>query len=397
MRKWAISTVSSAVLMTATAMTDCSVLSSPHRPEGTQPHTTGAATSKTSAASDYSGLLIKPNAIGGLDETDTAQPPTLNPHGVPGASVVFVNKANTRAVGNTIFVLPDPDAATAALNGAKNALGTVIEGAVAQPAPVGANGTTAGGPSPDGSKAVTVGDVHRRRDFRHAQVRRCDDRCGRAATGEPGRPATRRADQDGPHLNLRPAVNQRRRGVSAAQRRCRRRWRHGALAGSRRTSSANWAVPRNVRPDPVRSRLRSLVLLLALGSAAIAATVLSGVANTADSFGFISTAAVMTASVAINTVFALVLGMLAFLYLIAASLVLCVEINVVRVDRLHPRALLSPFTDNVELTDGDRKTYTGRAKAERAKGFQRVEVSFDQRESQQRRAADTPRPTTAHG
>jgi len=113
----------------------------------------------------------------------------------------------------------------------------------------------------------------------------------------------------------------------------------------------------------VRSRLRSLVLLLALGSAAIAATVLSGVANTADSFGFISTAAVMTASVAINTVFALVLGMLAFLYLIAASLVLCVEINVVRVDRLHPRALLSPFTDNVELTDGDRKTYTGRAKA----------------------------------
>jgi len=89
--------------------------------------------------------------------------------------------------------------------------------------------------------------------------------------------------------------------------------------------------------------------------------------------------------------------MLAFLYLIAASLVLCVEINVVRVDRLHPRALLSPFTDNVELTDGDRKTYTGRAKAERAKGFQRVEVSFDQRESQQRRAADTPRPTTAHG
>ena len=201
-RKWAISTVSSAVLMTATAMTDCSVLSSPHRPEGTQPHTTGAATSKTSAASDYSRLLIKPNAIGGLDETDTAQPPTLNPHGVPGASVVFVNKANTRAVGNTIFVLPDPDAATAALNGAKKALGTVIEGAVAQPAPVGANGTTAGGPSPDGSKAVTVGDVHRRRDFRHAQVRRCDDRCGRAATGEPGRPATRRADQDSPHLNL---------------------------------------------------------------------------------------------------------------------------------------------------------------------------------------------------
>ena len=58
---------------------------------------------------------------------------------------------------------------------------------------------------------------------------------------------------------------------------------------------------------------------------------------------------------------------------------LCAEVNVVRVEKLHPRALLTPFTDAVELTDGDRKTYTGRAKAERAKGFQRVDVSFDQR------------------
>jgi hypothetical protein len=155
-RKWVISTVSAAVLMTAIAMTGCSVLSSPHRPERAQPHTTGAATSKTPAASDYSRLLIKSDAISGLDETYTARPPTLNPHGVPGASVVFVNQANTRAVGNTIFVLPDPVAATAALNGAKQALGTVIEGAVAHPAPVGANGTAAAGSSPDGSKAVTV-------------------------------------------------------------------------------------------------------------------------------------------------------------------------------------------------------------------------------------------------
>jgi len=45
---------------------------------------------------------------------------------------------------------------TKAIDYYKKALGAVIEGAVAQPAPVGANGTTAGGPSPDGSKAVTV-------------------------------------------------------------------------------------------------------------------------------------------------------------------------------------------------------------------------------------------------
>ena len=192
-----------------------------------------------------------------------------------------------------------------------------------------------------------------------------------------------------------------------------------------------WAVPRNRRPDPLRSRLRSLALLLVFGSAAMAATVLSAIASAADSFGLFTKVAVVAASVAINasiclvafrittarhltcrkvlpgaltaavlwqllqyfgaayiahtvrtasatnSVFALVLGMLAFLYLISTSLVLCAEINVVSVERLHPRALLTPFTDNVELTDADRKTYTGRAKAERAKEFQRVDVSFD--------------------
>jgi len=72
-----------------------------------------------------------------------------------------------------------------------------------------------------------------------------------------------------------------------------------------------------------------------------------------------------------------VLGLLAFLYLISVSLVMCAEVNVVRVDRLYPRALLTPFTDAVDLTSADRKTYTRKAKAERVKGFQRVDVHFD--------------------
>jgi membrane protein len=72
---------------------------------------------------------------------------------------------------------------------------------------------------------------------------------------------------------------------------------------------------------------------------------------------------------------------LAFLFLIATSLLLCAEVNVVATDRLYPRALLTPFTDNVELTRGDRKTYIGQAKAQRAKGFQRIDVTFDDRES----------------
>jgi len=76
-------------------------------------------------------------------------------------------------------------------------------------------------------------------------------------------------------------------------------------------------------------------------------------------------------------VFAFVLGLIAFLYLAAATVVLCVEINVVRVDRLHPRALLTPFTDDVELTPGDRQAYTDQAEAQRMKGFQDVDVQFD--------------------
>ena len=76
--------------------------------------------------------------------------------------------------------------------------------------------------------------------------------------------------------------------------------------------------------------------------------------------------------------FALVLGLLAFLYMVSASLVLCAEVNVVRVDRLYPRALLGPFTDDVELTSADPQTYTRKAGAERLKGFSaRGAVTFD--------------------
>ena len=192
-----------------------------------------------------------------------------------------------------------------------------------------------------------------------------------------------------------------------------------------------WAVPRNNRPDPIRSRLRSLLLLFVLGSAALAATVLSAVGHATASLGWFGKVGVTVATVAINaliclvafrvttarhvtyrdvlpgaltaaviwqllqwfganyvahivkstsatnSVFALVLGLLAFLYLVSVTLVMCAEVNVVRVDQLHPRALLTPFTDDVDLTSADRRTYTRRAKAEQLKGFQRVSVRFD--------------------
>ena len=46
------------------------------------------------------------------------------------------------------------------------------------------------------------------------------------------------------------------------------------------------------------------------------------------------------------------------------------------VRRLWPRALLTPFTDSVTLTNADRKAYTSYARAQRHKGFEEVTVKF---------------------
>jgi hypothetical protein len=59
--------------------------------------------------------------------------------------------------------------------------------------------------------------------------------------------------------------------------------------------------------------------------------------------------------------------------------VLGFEINVVWAKRLYPRALLTPFTDQVELTEADRRVYTDSARAQRHKGFEEVDVRFGSR------------------
>jgi membrane protein len=201
-----------------------------------------------------------------------------------------------------------------------------------------------------------------------------------------------------------------------------------------------WAVPRNDRRDPLRARLLSFLLLLVLGSALIGTTILAAVGRASKSFGIVGDVGIVVVSAMINagvcltvfrfatardvtfrqvapgalaaaliwqllqwfgaiyvtqviktssatnSVFALVLGLLAFLYLIATTLLLCAEANVVATDRLYPRALLTPFTDDVILTRGDRQTYTGQAKAQRAKGFERIDVTFGDHESEDDRA-----------
>jgi uncharacterized BrkB/YihY/UPF0761 family membrane protein len=81
----------------------------------------------------------------------------------------------------------------------------------------------------------------------------------------------------------------------------------------------------------------------------------------------------------INGVFAVVLGLIAWIYVESVVVVLAVEYNSVRSMRLYPRALLTPFTDDVDLTDADEKSYTQQAEAQRAKGFEDIDVTFDQK------------------
>jgi membrane protein len=193
-----------------------------------------------------------------------------------------------------------------------------------------------------------------------------------------------------------------------------------------------WRVPRNDRPNPFRARGRSLLLLLTAGLALIATTILSTLSGIgAGSIGLAIRVVALAASFVLNTtvfvfafrlatardlsikdvavgaviaavfwqllqsfgvvyvghvvkgasdtngVFALVLGLIAFLYLTAVVVVLCVEVNVVRVEKLYPRSLLTPFTDNVVLTTGDRRAYSSQAEAQRMKGFETVDVEFE--------------------
>ena len=202
-----------------------------------------------------------------------------------------------------------------------------------------------------------------------------------------------------------------------------------------------WAVPRNERPDPITSRGRSLMLLFTLGLLVLASTVLSALgsgaaayggfsgwlnavltvasvlANAAvfvlgfrittvrrlttrqvlpgaltaavvwqllQSFGGVYVARVVANASAVDAVFALVLGLLAFLYVAAVALMLCVEIDVVRVDHLYPRALLTPFVDHKDLTEGDERVFSDAARAQRAVRHQEVDVRFDAGDDQSR-------------
>jgi YihY family inner membrane protein len=195
-----------------------------------------------------------------------------------------------------------------------------------------------------------------------------------------------------------------------------------------------WAIPRNSRLNPFVSRVRSFLLFILGGLSLLILAVLSSVASHLEVFSseiglgvrwlltLVSVAVtavvlsvmmslatpehhrlrtVLPGGVAVavmwqalqqvggvyvsqvinrvgemNGVFALVLGLVALLYIGAVMAMLGIQINVVLAKELYPRALMAPFTDDVDLTEADRRVYTDYAKAQRHKGFQHVSVTF---------------------
>jgi membrane protein len=189
-----------------------------------------------------------------------------------------------------------------------------------------------------------------------------------------------------------------------------------------------WGVPYTRRPAFVSARLRSLGLLVLLGGGALATTVLSGLGSFGAGYGI----AWKVGSIALSTVldiglfwigfrlltaagaswrrlrvgaicagvayevlqavggyyvghvlkgatgtygtFALVIGLLSWIYLSAHVILLAAEANVVAVRRLWPRS----FSVGVEQppTDADRRALAQRTRVERRREDERVDVEL---------------------
>jgi YihY family inner membrane protein len=227
----------------------------------------------------------------------------------------------------------------------------------------------------------------------------------------------------------------------------------GAMQAAQAGFNRIYGVPRNEQPNPIRSRLRSLALLALLGSGVLLSTGLAIVLSTANGISrllgpaihvggyglsYVIDVALFSAAFQLLTarelrtrqvlaggmiaagawmllqifgssfvsarlqktnelygIFAVVLATLAWLYLQSLILMLAAEINVVRHRRLWPRALLTPFTDDVELTPADRRAYEMYLATQRFKGFETVNADFSRNQrpggaSPPRGAADRP-------
>lgn len=113
------------------------------------------AGSAVAQPADYGSLPVDPNVL--TDSTAyVAEAAVTDPGGQPGIEQTFTHRDGSRRITDTIWVLGDPRAATDVLRTARLQLGGVLVEQSASPAPVGDDGTIVSGPSPDGSRWLSV-------------------------------------------------------------------------------------------------------------------------------------------------------------------------------------------------------------------------------------------------
>jgi membrane protein len=203
----------------------------------------------------------------------------------------------------------------------------------------------------------------------------------------------------------------------------------GVFLAAQNAMNQLWGVPYTRRPDFFRARLSALILLVVLGGGVLATTILAGLGSFGASYGI----AWKIGSIALSTVlnvglfwvgmrlltaqdvswrqlrggaiaaavtyeilqglggyyvghvvknasntygtFALVIGLLSWIYLAAHVTLLAAEVNVVATRRLWPRS----FSLVIEQppTDADKQALTQRAKVEERRQDETVEAAFD--------------------
>lgn len=103
-------------------------------------------------ADDYTNLLIDPNVV--IDTLAyTASVPSQNPGGLPGATVVYSHR-DGRTITDSVWMLADPAAATAAVTQAQSAV--TIANPKTQQVDVGSGGQLISGTSADGAKSRSL-------------------------------------------------------------------------------------------------------------------------------------------------------------------------------------------------------------------------------------------------
>jgi YihY family inner membrane protein len=90
--------------------------------------------------------------------------------------------------------------------------------------------------------------------------------------------------------------------------------------------------------------------------------------------------------------FGIVLGLLAWIYVAVLIILICAELNTVRVLELSPRSLFSVMPDDSDMTAGDHRALTAYARAPRQKSFQDIDVTFEPPPSAGDEAPGTARP-----